>query len=1029
MKRLKTILKYLLFAIIGLVLALAVMPFVFKDKIVQFIKEDINQSIKATMTFSDIDLSIFKSFPSLRISIDSLSLIGQDEFQDITLYKAAKTSVDVNLSSLFGDQIVPEINAILLDKPEINIIILDSLTTNYNISRDTVQDDTVQKYHFSLKKYDIEDGKISYQDNTMPMFVVLDHFDHKGSGDFTQDIFDLKTTSKIGELFVKYDGTTYMNHFSVDMDANIHIDWPNSKYTLKDNTLRINDLDLKGDGFLQLKDDDIITDVVFETASEDFKSLLSILPNAYTEDFENVKSSGKASFKGKINGTYNSTKQLLPVFDISVKVDNGYFKYPQLPQDVKDLFADIQIKTTRPDYKDLTINIPAFRMKLGNDQLSGKLIANNLTGDQRLEGNIKGVLNLKNLATAFPIKDLVQLSGILNADLSFKAKMSDVNAEHYNAIHFDGSASASKVVYQSKDMPIVKIDNAVAKASPKIFTFTSNNMQLGHSDLKIDAAVVNPLAMLSTEKQMQIDIKGRSTYFDMDEWSAPSTPTTNENIETAPVSNNEEIIQKSNMKLDLAADKVKLNGYTLQNFNLAGDLATNAMHIQEFSTTVDGNDIALTGNIYNAYDYFFNNGMLEGKLQLTSKKMDLNKFMTTTASTSEAPMSVIPVPDKVRLLMSAHIDDLTYTNIRLKNFSGDLSVENREVAMTNLTSNFNGGSIGMEGLYSTADMKNPDFAFKLNLSKIKFVDAFNTFETFKKAAPIAEFMNGIFNTTLVMKGKLGSEMMPIWTSMDASGFLETLHGTLNGFGPLNQLWDKLGISSPKVMDLTNTKNWFEIVQGYVDIKEFTKNIGDVKLTMAGKHGLDMGMDYNIDLVIPRELLKKNAITGTVESGLSLLEKDASKLGLNLQQGPNIFVNVKMTGTMKQPNFKITPKGSGGSSLQDEIGQKAEDTFNSIKDSIAKEAKKHEEKLKDTLTKRANEELDKLKQKAEEKSKKVVDSLKSKAEKDVISKIDSLTKGIIPDSLKQKIEEKAGSELDKIKNKLDEFNPFKKKKKN
>ncbi|MCZ2339024.1 MAG: AsmA family protein, partial [Chitinophagales bacterium] len=214
MKRLKTILKYLLFAIIGLVLALAVMPFVFKDKIVQFIKEDINQSIKATMTFSDIDLSIFKSFPSLRISIDSLSLIGQDEFQDITLYKAAKTSVDVNLSSLFGDQIVPEINAILLDKPEINIIILDSLTANYNISRDTVQDDTVQKYHFSLKKYAIKDGKITYQDNTMPMFVVLDHFDHKGSGDFTQDIFDLKTTSKIGKLFVKYDGTTYMNHFS-----------------------------------------------------------------------------------------------------------------------------------------------------------------------------------------------------------------------------------------------------------------------------------------------------------------------------------------------------------------------------------------------------------------------------------------------------------------------------------------------------------------------------------------------------------------------------------------------------------------------------------------------------------------------------------------------------------------------------------------------------------------------------------------------------------------------------------------------
>lgn len=1032
MKYLKTVLKIITFAFLGLVIALAILPYVFKDKIIQYLKDDINANLNAEVKFDDIDISVFKSFPDLRLRIDSLSLTGIDDFEDIVLYKADQTSFDINLPSLFGKNIVPRINAIKLQNPEINIVILDSIHTNYLIMKDTSTSDE-GKFTLQLKYYEINNGRITYQDNTKPFYMAIDSLNHNGSGDFSQDIFELKTSSRAKKLLIKYDGTTFINNLAVDLDAAINMNLPEDKYTLIDNILKLNELEVKGAGFVQFKDDDIITDMEFNTASEDFKSFLSIIPNAYTKDFAKVKTSGKAAISGKVSGIYNDVKNMMPIFDVKIKIDNGYFKYPSLPQDVKNLYADINIKTTRPDYKDMSANIPSFRMNIGNDGISGRLLANNLTGNQQLEGNLKGTLNLDNLTKAFPIENMEVLKGIIQCDLTFDAKMSDINAERYQAIRFDGNATAQNLKIKTKSMPEIRIGQATATASPKEISFISHNMILGQSDLDLTADVQNPLAFFSTEKKMKVNIKGNSNYFNLDEWMTEEPKGSKSNTELTAVPANEDIIKKSNMNLNLQAKKVKMNGYNLQPFNMDANLSANAMDIKNFNTSIEGSDIRLSGTVVNAYDYLFNNGTLDGNLHLTSNKLDLNKFMLDTPSkTDEAPMSIIPVPERVRLKMNASVGELNYTNMTLKDANGELEVQNREVVLNNFDTKLLGGSFGLKGFYSTADLSKPEYSVKLDINKIKYADAIKTFDLLKKAAPIAEFLDGFFNTSLVMKGTLGQNMMPQISTLDASGLIETLNGTIKGFNPLSKLSSLLGIKELSDIDLVNTRNWFEIADGFVEVKEFTKTIHGIDMTMSGKHGINQDMSYNIDLIIPREMLKGNKITGAAESSLKLLEQEASKLGINIDQGPNLFVNVKMTGNLKNPKFKITPKSSSGKNLQGELTDKGQEILSAAKDSLNKELKHQQEKLKDTITKRVNKEIDKAKSKAEEKGQKAIDSLKSKAKSEVENKIDSLTKGIVNDSLKQKakdiIEKGAGEEIDKIKDKLKDFNPFKNKKK-
>lgn len=1029
MKNFKNILKYLGFALIGLVIGGLLLPYVFKDKLMAYLKENINKNVEAHVTFHDANLSLFSSFPDVRVSIDSLNVTGIDDFDGIVLYKAVKTNIDISLPSLLGSGKTPKINSILLKQPEINIIVLDSLRANYLI---TAQDTTQQQssnYQLQLDEYAIEDGKINYNDHTMNLFVSMDNVNHSGKGDFTQDVFDLTTKTKADKLTVEFDGIKYLKNASTDLNAGFNINFPESKYTLLDNKLRINELDVNGQGFVQLKGDDMITDFTFSTASESFQSLLSMIPNAYTADFKDVKTQGKASFKGIIKGVYNEKMNKMPAFVVDIKVDNGYVKYPGMPMAVSDIFADMKIKASRSDYKDMQINIPAFKMKLDKDAISGKLLANNLTGDQKVEGFLKGTLNLQNLSTIFPMEEGMKVSGTMACDIDFKAKMSDVNAENYEAIAFKGNAEAKNIKYQSKGMPVISLPYAKAAASPQKIEFSGDNMQLGKSDLTLAASIQNPLAAFSTEKNVAIDIISKSKLFDMNEWMTETPAETTANSQSTYMAD-EKLLQNSKMNVNAEFDKILMNEYVLDKLKVAGSLAANSIKIDQFTAMIGENDLAISGIVANAYNYFFGNGVLKGDIRMTSNNFDANKFMSAETSKTAEPLTVIPVPANVDIQINTNIKNLTYTNLNLKDFSGILQVANQEVALKDVKTNTLGGTISLDGLYGTKDLAAPYFSVKLDLSKIKYVEAIKKIEMLQKAAPIAAYIDGFFNTTLVMKGKLGAEMTPDLSTLDASGFLETLQGTLKGFNPLGQLADKLGIKEINEVNFLNTKNWFEIAQGFVELKEYKKVVKDIDMTISGKHGFGKDMDYNIDLIIPRELLKKNKITGTAELGLSMIEKEASKLGINIDQGPNIFLNVKMTGNIKNPKFKITPKTGSGTSAGSVIESKVNETVATVKDSISKEIKKQEAKLKDTITKRVNQEVENAKSKAEDAARKALDSIKSRAKSEVITKIDTLTKGILTDSLKQKAKDAVGKkgqeEVDKIKDKLKDFNPFKKK---
>ncbi|MBL7828096.1 MAG: AsmA family protein, partial [Saprospiraceae bacterium] len=311
--RIKKILIALGIVLLIIIGALAALPYLFKDEIIAQIKSTANESLTAKLDFKDVDFSIFRHFPKLSVGLEGLEITnGPGPFDGVKLVKCDRLDVAVDLFSIiFGDEM--SIAGLYFKKPDIKVYVLSDGSANYDITKPepetattaTSSDDSAMK----LEHYGITDGKILYDDRGLDMRAELEGLEHSGSGEFTSNLYDLVMKTTIEKLSVNYGGIQYLSNARTEWNATLGADMLNMKFTFKKNDLKVNELALMLDGWVQMPEntEDIRMDLTFGTPANTFKSLLSIVPGAYTKDFGDVKANGTVQFAGFAKGTYNET--------------------------------------------------------------------------------------------------------------------------------------------------------------------------------------------------------------------------------------------------------------------------------------------------------------------------------------------------------------------------------------------------------------------------------------------------------------------------------------------------------------------------------------------------------------------------------------------------------------------------------------------------------------------------------------------------------------------------------------------------
>ena len=534
---LKRILKWSGITILLLLILIVAAPFIFKDKIVQIVKEEANKNLNAKVDFGEFDLTLFSSFPDFRFKIQKVSVINIEPFKGDTLAYIKELSFDLNIKSVIsGDKY--QINSLIIDEPKINAIVMADGKANWDIAKastDTASvepaDTSATKFALKLKSLQIKHANITYNDMQGNMSAALKDMNYTLSGDFTQDNFILSNLLEIAELSYNMGGVGYLTKAKTRFKADLNMDMPNMKFTFKENEFDLNELALTFDGFVSMPKDDIGMDLKFAAKQTEFKSILSLIPSVYSKDFASVKTEGKLKLDGMAKGTMHTSadgkSDTYPSFEVNLGIADAMFKYPSLPKSVNNINIDVHLENKK-DYLDATvIDVNKFHLEMAGNPINMWAHVKTPISDPDLAAEIKGVINLASVKEFVPMEAGDEMSGVVTADIAAAGRMSSIDKKEYDKFKMSGSLAIDKMNYKTTALPYVVMLNAMKLNFTNQFVeLAAFDALMGKSDVKASGKIDNFMQYIFKDSLIVGHFNVQSNLMDLNELMASSEPTT-----------------------------------------------------------------------------------------------------------------------------------------------------------------------------------------------------------------------------------------------------------------------------------------------------------------------------------------------------------------------------------------------------------------------------------------------------------------------------------------------------------------------
>lgn len=969
---LKKVLKITGIVVLALMVIAFILPFIFKGKIMKIAKTQINANINARVDFKDIDISLFRHFPRLAVGLEDLQVTGTADFSKDTLIAARQIDIALNLMSLFGgDQM--KIYSVTIDEPRIHAIVNREGRANWDITKPdtTTTSGEGSSFNVELKKYTINDGYISYKDVPGDMSSEIFHLDHSGSGDFTADLFTLKTKTSAQSVSFTYTKIPYLVNAKAELQADIQVDNRNDKYTFKTDDIALNDLKLATEGYFQFVNDTTYgMDIRFNAPSTEFKTLLSLIPAIYKNDFAKIKTSGKAVFNGFVKGEYNAVK--MPAFNINLNVADGFFQYPDLPQPVKNIA--IALKVDNPDgiADNTVIDISKGHIEFGNDPFDFRLLLKKPVTDQYIDAAVKGKLNLAQVTQFVKLSGDTKLSGLIDADAAARGNVAVISQQKPGPFTANGFINISNLNYSSGDFPQpvrnssiqVKFENPDGIADHTVIHVPAAHIEVGNDPVDFNVLIRNPATTLSFDG----NAKGKFNLANAAQFTTLEPGTRLAGLLSANIA-----FKGTKADIDKEAyDRINLSGilniadleYSSKDYPSGIKISDAAFTFNPKNITLNalkaeylGSRITANGSVDNAIGYALKDEPVAGTLNVHADKVNLNAFMGTEAAAPDsntagnAPASEpFAVPKNVAFTLQAGVDKLTYDKTDYNNLKGTVVIRDETVTLKNLQMDALDGKIGLNGSYATRnDKKHPSISLSYDVKELSVEKTFYAFNTVQQLMPIGKFISGVINSQLTLNGKLGSDMMPVVSSLTGKGNLLLLEGVLKKFAPLEKMAQTLHVADLNGLTLKDIKAYFEFANGKVLVQPFHVKVKDIDMEIGGMHGLDQSLNYAIGMKLPRSVI------GTQGNALiNNLAQQASNKGIPVKLSDYINLNIKMGGTISNPQIKTDLKEAAGDAVAD-MKQQAADFARQKIDSAKKTLQDSAKAIKNEVIKDLKEE--------------------------------------------------------------------------
>jgi hypothetical protein len=562
---LKKIIKIVLISLLVLIVTAFAAPYLFKGQIVSLVKKEINKKINAKVDFKDVDISFFRHFPKVAVGLDDLQVIGTSVFAADTLVSAKRIDAALNIMSVIKGKDMT-IYSVSVESPRIHAIVNKDSLVNWNIMKpDTAASAATgeKPFKMALQQYGLQNAYISYKDETAGIGTEIFNLNHNGSGDFTADLFTLKTSTSADFVTVTYGGVAFLSNAKAVADADIQVDNKNNIYRFTTDKITVNDLKISGEGSIKnLTEKGYDMDIKFKAPSTDFKNLLSLIPTIYKNDFSKIKTSGSALFSGFVKGIYNETT--IPGYHVDLEVKDGFFQYPDLPRPLQQINIKAQVDNPDGITDNTVVNVEKAHIEMDKEPFDIRLLVKKPISNMFVDAAAKGKLDLGKLAQLIKLEAGTKINGLLNADVFVKGNVKDIEQQKLDQFAAGGTIDLNNFLYVAKDYPTgVKINALSTSFTPAKVDIKTLDGQYLSSNFSGSGQINNLLNYMLQGKPLNASLNLKADNINLNDWMGTSADTTTKGPAAAPFAVPANLNVLVNTIVDkLHYDKVDITGLT-----------------------------------------------------------------------------------------------------------------------------------------------------------------------------------------------------------------------------------------------------------------------------------------------------------------------------------------------------------------------------------------------------------------------------------------------------------------------------------
>lgn len=494
---------------------LSVLLWVFQDRIIARFVTEANRYLTSEVHVEKIDISIWSKFPRIALDFENVLIKGSLPDAPEPLANVRHLYFTFSPFSLLRGHY--EVEQVWLEGGQVSVRVDRQGQPNYNIFKtDTTATPAAEPVRFNIKRIQLK--------------TVLVEYLLEGSQQHHRLLAE-ETTARLNlhgnQLTVGVDGGLLVHQIGVGKDiyfrdkpmqvqSEIQMDLDSGLYRVMPSRLLIDGASFTVAGLIETHGG-VSLDLHTEGERATLQTLTSLLPTSMTEKLRVYRSEGEVYFDGRVKGHVTDTQA--PLLDFRFGCRNASFYHPDLKQRATGVYLTGSFTNgARQHLATSELRLSDVKGNLDGKPFTADFLLRNFE-DPYVEMRLDATLDLAALTAFYPVDEIRQAGGTLDANVDFAGRLRDLKSGKRSKLRAEGELQFDQVHFRMRDKPLqFQGWSGLLVVSGHDLAVQECVGRIGRSDFALDGIFKNALAfLLYNDVSLHADASFRSTLLDLDE--------------------------------------------------------------------------------------------------------------------------------------------------------------------------------------------------------------------------------------------------------------------------------------------------------------------------------------------------------------------------------------------------------------------------------------------------------------------------------------------------------------------------------